>query len=171
MLLVIACASLKAQELIQNNKTTAVTFKIKNIGMSVDGSFNEIAVNSNFNKNNLIESYINATIKVNSINTNNSKRDTHLLEDDFFDAAKYSYIKLMSTKIEKISGSSYRLEAKLTIKKTTKNIVIPLNISENEDSVTVRSSFKLNRRDYNVGGRSWVMSNTVKIQIVYVAKK
>ncbi len=171
MLLFISNTGFQAQELIQNNNTTAVTFKIKNIGMYVNGNFNEVAVTSNFNTKNLGESYINAIIKVNSISTKSLKRDKHLLQDDFFDAAKYETIKLVSTNIGKISENSYQLKAKLTIKKITKSVVIPLDISETENSITIKSNFKLNRRDYNVGGSSWVLSNTVNIQIVYVAKK
>lgn len=166
----LASACLEAQELTQDNSTTKVTFKIKNIGMYVNGTFTEAAISSNYNAKNLEESYINATINVNSINTENIKRDKHLLKDDFFDVAKYATIKLASTKIEKISENNYKLTAKLTIKETTKSIIIPLEVIENDKSITVKSSFSLNRRDYKVGGSSWVLSNTVKVQIVYVAK-
>ncbi len=160
-----------SQQLVQNNTKTTVDFKIKNIGMYVDGKFNDVTINSNFNTEKLAESYINATIKVNSITTENAKRDKHLLSDDFFDAAKYATIKLESTKIEKLSEKNYRLKAKLTIRKMTKNIVIPLKIHKNNESITIKSNFKLNRRDYSVGGSSWVLSNTVKIQIVYITKE
>jgi len=157
-----------AENIAQN---ITVDFKIKNFGMYVSGSFNKVKVTSNFDKDNLAKSYINATIKVSSITTNNSKRDKHLLSNDFFDAAKYATIKLESTKIEKISENRYRLKAKLIIKKTTKNIVIPLDVYENDNYRTIKYNFKLNRRDYGVGSSSWVMSNTVKIQIVYTSKK
>lgn len=171
MLFLIGITNSNSQQLVQNNAKTTVDFKIKNIGMYVDGKFSDIVINSNFNVEKLTESYINATIKVNSISTKNPKRDKHLLSDDFFDVTKYTTLKLVSTKIEKISENNYKLTAKLTIKKTTKSIEIPLELSENNTSVTIKSNFKLNRRDYNVGGSSWVLSNTVKIQIVYSAKK
>jgi polyisoprenoid-binding protein YceI len=161
----------RGQQLVQNNAETSVDFKIKNIGMYVNGTFTEATVSSNFNTKNLEESYINATINVNSINTKNTKRDKHLLKDDFFDVEKYTTIKLVSTKIEKVSENNYKLKAKLTIKKTTKSIVIPLEVVEDDRSITIKSNFSLNRRDYGVGGSSWVLSNTVKIRIIYIAKK
>ncbi len=157
------------QQLVQNN--AEVDFKIKNIGMYVDGKFNDVAINSNFNIERLDESYINAVIKVNSINTKNTKRDKHLLSDDYFDAANYEDIKLKTAKIEKVSENKYKLIAKLTIKETTKRIVIPLQVNENEESIIIRSNFNINRRDYKVGGSSWILSNTVKIEIIYIAKK
>jgi len=171
VLLFISIVSLNAQELLQNKADTAIDFKIKNLGIYVNGTFTDATITSNFNIDSLESSYINATIKVNSISTKNVKRDKHLLKDDFFDVDKYPEIKFVSTKIEKISENNYKLTAKLTIKSVTKNIVVPIEVNENSKSVTIKSAFNLNRRDYNVGGSSWVLSNTVKIQIVYNAKK
>jgi len=160
-----------AQQLVQNNTDTNIDFKIKNLGVYVKGTFTEAAVSSNFNTDSLEGSYINAIIKVNSIYTKNKKRDAHLLKDDFFDAVKYPEIKLTSTKIEKISENNYKLFANLTIKNKTKSIEIPLDIQGNDKSLMIRSSFNLNRRDYNVGGSSWILSNTVKVIIIYIANK
>lgn len=154
----------------QNNKETKIDFKIKNIGMYVDGGFSEATITASFNKNNLANSFINANIDVASINTNNEKRDKHLLSNDYFDVATYKKMKLVSTKIEKVSDNIYRLTGNLTIKKTTKPVVIPLVINENESSVMINGNFELNRRDYGVGGRSWVLSNKVKIQVKHILK-
>jgi len=166
-LLFIFSVSLNAQELVQNKSDSSIDFKIKNLGVHVKGTFTEVAISSNFNTDSLEGSYINATIKVNSINTKNKKRDIHLLKDDFFDAVKYPDIKLISTKIEKVSDKNYKLFAKLSIKNKTKSVEIPLDIQDDDKSITIRSNFDLNRRDYDVGGRSWILSNTVKINVVH----
>ena len=171
ILFLISVFNSNAQQLSQNNVKTTIDFKIKNIGVYVDGNFNEIIINSNFNKENLETSFINAIIKVNSINTNSVKRDKHLLKSDFFDAANYATIKLVSTKIEKILENKYSLFAKLTIKNITKSIVIPLEIKESNEVIIIKSNFKINRRDFNVGGRSLILSNIIKIQVVYNAEK
>ena len=163
--------SLNAQQPIQNKADIKVDFKIKNFGVYVTGSFSEVDMTSNFDLSNLDKSYINAIIKVVSINTGNVKRDEHLFKDDFFDVNNFKYIKLESSKIEKLSGTSYKLTAKLSIKNTTKLISIPLEIIENNDSLLIKSNFEINRKDYNVGGNMWVLSNNVKIEVVFNAKK
>ena len=169
--LLVFSVSSNAQELVQNKADTAIDFKIKNLGVNVKGTFAEAAISSNFNANSLEHSFINAIINVNSINTKNKKRDTHLLKDDFFDAVKYPEIKLVSTKIEKIAKNNYKLFANLTIKNKTKNIEIPLDVQSDDKLLIIRSSFNLNRRDFNVGGSSWILSNTVKISVVYKLNK
>ena len=153
------------------SQKTSIDFKIRNIGVYVDGSFNKVSATSNFDANDLTASFINAEVEISTINTNNKKRDKHLLEAEYFDEANYKQMKLVSTKIEKISSNNYKLTAKLTIKKTTKTIVVPLVVSENDNSMVISASFELNRRDYGVGGSSWVMSNTVKIKVKHTIEK
>lgn len=172
LVLVIICASnLDAQQLIQNNVETKVDFKIKNLGIYVKGNFSEVVFTGKFNKEDLSQSSFTVKIKVNSLSTGNKKRDAHLFKEHYFDAETYKEIKFTSTKIEKISENNYNLTGELTIKKTTKTIVIPIEINENDDFVIVKSEFDLNRKDYEVGGDLWILGNIVKAQITYSAKK
>ena len=163
--------SLQAQQLIQNKSETKVEFKIKNFGVHVSGSFSEVEIISFIDMSDLESSYINAVIEVGSINTGNVKRDKHLLKDDFFDTDHFPLLKLESTKIEKISETNFKLEGKLTIKNTTKIISIPLELILNNDSIIITSNFKINRRDFDVGGNIWVLANNVKIRVVFKARR
>ncbi len=163
--------NLNAQKLEQLTDKTSVNFKIKNMGFTVQGKFKRVTISSNFNSNNLENSFINAVISVNSIDTDNKKRDKHLINKDFFETATYPSIKLTSTKINKISAKNYQLTGTLTIKNVSKKIVVPLQVVETVNSITIQSSFSVNRLDYGVGKSSWTLSDTVKIQLVYTAKK
>lgn len=162
---------INAQALTQDTNKTTVTFKIKNFGSYVDGDFSEVTIESNFDKNNLSNSFINATIDVTTIDTDNATRNKSLSEKKYFDIANYKNITLTSTKIEKKSDNRYTLKGKLTIKKTTKEVSIPLMVSESGNKVIIQSDFEINRLDYNVGKKSWVMSKDVKIKVNYVASK
>lgn len=62
------------------------------------------------------------TADVNSINTNNEQRDTHLRSADFFDAENNSEIRFVGTKYEHVGGDDYQLHGDLTIKETTKPV-------------------------------------------------
>ncbi|MET2983906.1 YceI family protein [Aureibaculum conchae] len=161
--------TLSAQEITQTS--ASVDFKIKNMGFNVDGTFNDVTISTNFNSTDLENSYIKGVIKVNSIDTDNKKRDKHLRNKDYFEVEKYGTIKLTSTKIEKKSASKYQLTAKLTIKKTTKTITIPLEVKQTSDSISIKSSFSINRLDFGVGESSWVLSDTVKIKVNFSGKK
>ena len=170
-LFILSIFNLHAQQWSQNKIETKVDFKIKNFGVYVTGSFSEVDIVSYFDPSNIQDSYINAVIKVSSINTGNVKRDEHLFKEDFFDVDNFKYIKLESSKIEKISETSYILEAELTIKNTSKLISIPLELTENDDSLLIKSNFIIKRKDYDVGGNIWVLGNNVKIIAVYKVKR
>ncbi len=160
-----------AQELVQDNSKTKITFKIKNFGSYVNGSFSGVTIKSNFNTKDLTKSFLNASIDVNTIDTNNKSRNKSLSEDKYFDVVKYPKITLTSKSIKLVSENNFTLTADLTVKATTKTITIPLTVIEKDSEITINADFEINRRDYTVGKSSWVMSDDVKIKVVYVAKK
>ncbi len=66
-------------------------------------------------------------IKVASIDTNQAQRDEHLRTSDFFAAETYPEITFRSTSAERLRGDSYRLTGDLTIKDTTRPVVLDLD--------------------------------------------
>ncbi|MFJ5123308.1 YceI family protein [Kitasatospora sp. NPDC088548] len=66
-------------------------------------------------------------IKVASIDTNQTQRDEHLRTGDFFAAETHPEIRFRSTSAERLRGDSYRLTGELTIKGTTRPIVLDLD--------------------------------------------
>ncbi|PIE48825.1 MAG: polyisoprenoid-binding protein [Flavobacteriales bacterium] len=164
-------AFLHSQELSQIDSKTNVSFKIKNMGVNVAGAFKEVNITGRFDKNNLSDSYFNATIEVVSINTNNRKRDHHLRSNDYFDAKKYPVITLNTNKITLKSGNNYQLNANLTIKNTTQKIDIPVEIITDNSNLTLIAKFKVNRLDYNVGKKKWIMANDAYVTVNYTAKR
>jgi polyisoprenoid-binding protein YceI len=63
------------------------------------------------------------TADIDSIDTNNEQRDTHLKSADFFDAENHKQLKFVGSKYEG-SGDSVKLHGDLTIRETTKPIAL-----------------------------------------------
>src|SRR4051812_44651933 len=68
-------------------------------------------------------SKIEFTADINTIDTNNEQRDTHLKSADFFDADNHGQLKFIGKKLEK-AGDGYKLAGDLTIRGITKPITI-----------------------------------------------
>lgn len=152
--------------------TASVTFKIKNAGLMVDGSFGGLVAAIKFDDANYEKGYIAASIDASTINTGIDLRNKHLRnKEQYFDVAKYPKISIQSTAISKDKDGTYKGTFKLTIKDVTKTIVIPFTYVESGNNATFKAAFTIDRRDYNVGGSSWTMADNVAIAIVINASK
>ncbi|MDP5081088.1 MAG: YceI family protein [Winogradskyella sp.] len=150
-----------------SQNSSSINFVIKNLGINVDGRFNSFSVTTKFNESTLELERISGSIKVSSIKTGIDGRDEHLLEEDYFNAETYKQITLTSESITKVSETSYKVEALLTIKGITKPITIKADVVQIKDRYKISSTFEIDRKDFNVGGSSFVMSKTVKINVIH----
>ncbi len=152
--------------------SSSVKFKIKNAGFTVDGSFSDLKEKIVFDANNVAGSNIEASISSKTVNTGNGTRDGHLKGEKYFDVAKYPLISLKSTSLSKQATGSYTGRFQLTIRETTKDIVIPFTYTEKDGTGIFNGSFTIDRRDYGVGGSSMIMADNVTIMIeVSTSKK
>ena len=104
---------------------TEVGFKVKHLLVSnVRGRFAKFDGKIELNEKDVTKSVVDVTIDVNSINTGNEKRDGHLKSPDFFDAAKHPSMTFKSTKVEDAGGGKLKVTGDLTIRGTTKKVVL-----------------------------------------------
>ena len=106
-----------------------------------------------------------------SIATGIEDRDKHLLEEEYFNASTYHNITFVTTKIEKSTQGTYFLRANLTIKGITKKVTVPINFQQTDHNIMIQAAFEINRRDFNVGGGSMIMSKKVKIHVQFTGTR
>ncbi len=148
-------------------KESSVQFTIHNFGFKVTGSLDAPQGDIHFNQDSLSNSFFRVTIKSESINTDNITRDRHLKEEDYFDVKKYPLISFVSGNIQKTGKNQYVVSGRLTIKKETRDIQIPFSVDRSGSGLLFDGSFKMNRRDYGVGGGSTISDElTVEIKVV-----
>ncbi len=155
-----------------------ITFKVKHLMITnVTGNFTKFDATLESNSDDFSDAKISFEADVNSINTNNEQRDGHLKSDDFFGAEAFPTLTFTSTSFTKKSNDEYSLVGDLTVKGTTKSVV--LNV-EYGGTVTdpysqVKAGFeingKINRKDF---GLTWgaiteaggvVVSDEVKLNL------
>ncbi|MDF2436144.1 MAG: hypothetical protein K0Q95_520 [Bacteroidota bacterium] len=147
-------------------KSSSVTFKIKNAGLTVDGSFNGLVSEIKFNPAKPEEAVIVATVNAASINTDNDMRDSHLKKADYFDVEKFPHITMQSVKISKTGPISYLGDFKLSMKGVTKNIMIPFNFMKLPEKTEFKGTFSINRRDFGIGGNSISLADSLSVSVL-----
>jgi polyisoprenoid-binding protein YceI len=113
------------------------------------------------------------TIDASSINTRVDMRDDHLRSPDFLDVAKHPTITFKSTGIRKTGEKKMDITGDLTMRGTTKQIVVPATLVFYEGAQgRFRGQFALNRKDFGVSYDSTVnpIENEVQVQWDLVLK-
>jgi polyisoprenoid-binding protein YceI len=161
----------KAPTLTPTDQGSSVKFEIKNFGFTVGGSFTGLKGNVKFDPNELNNSLFDVTIDANTINTGIDMRDEHLRGEDYFNVKNYPRIHFVSTSITpgKKAGTFF-VSGNLTIKETTKEISFPFTAQSQAEGFLFNGEFKINRRDFKVGGGGTI-SNDLNVKLEVVAKK
>lgn len=164
VLLIVSTTAFSQTKTISNAK---VSFEIKNLGIKTGGVIGGVQGTIGFDPAALTTSKIEATADVNTINTDNEMRDEHLKKDDYFDVQKYPKISLSSVSFKKVSGNNFTGQFNITIKGKTKLVDVPFTYAAN----AFKGSFKINRKDFSIGGNSMTMGDEVIINFEAAAAK
>lgn len=144
---------------------SSVKFKIKNLGVSVGGSFTGLQGKIVFDPSNPSASSFDASVDANSINTGIDLRDDHLKKEEYFDVKNYPKIHFVSTRVTAGRSGSFNITGLLTIKKVTKEISFPFTATQQGNGFNFSGEFKINRRDFGVGGSSFTLSDNLTVQL------
>lgn len=160
-----------SQTYTPNDAHSSVSFKIKNLGITVDGTFTGLSGTINFDPSQLSSSKFDVTVNTASIDTGIELRNKHLKKEEYFDVKAYPQIKFVSTKIEAGLEERFTVTGKLTIKKTTNEIKFDFTSTKKDGGLLFAGEFPLNRRDYKIGGSSFSMADELKVFLSVLATK
>jgi len=135
-----------------------VQFKVRHLGVStVIGRFGTFAGTFQLDPASGQAGSANIAIDVASINTGNERRDGHLKGSDFFASDSFPKITFVSTGIQKVSGSKYKVMGNLTMRGVTKPVTLDAELGGARQTadgwvagLTMSSTVK--RKDY---GLTW----------------
>lgn len=135
---------------------SSVRFSVSHMVVSeAEGTFKMWDGTVEHSKPDFTDAKISFTVDVNSINTDNERRDGHLKSDDFFNAEKFPTMKFESTSMQSVGGNKYKLNGNLTIRDITK----PVSFDVTYGGILAgsrgrKAGFKavatINRFDYNL---------------------
>ena len=105
-----------------------VGFSVRHLMVSkVKGNFETFEGTITIGENPL-ESSVTASVDLNSINTRDAQRDGHLKSADFFETESHPTLTFVSTSVA-ANGSDFAVTGDLTIKGTTKSVVLDLEFN------------------------------------------
>lgn len=151
LFLLLCSFNLMAEDLKINSEKSMINFGITKykIGKIVSGKFNKVSGTIGFEDGSITS--VKGEIATSSIDTDEEKRDKHLVSEDFFNAKEFPTMSFVSSGPILPGKNGYVLRGKLTIKDVTKDVTWTIqSISEKEKSVSFKIEETIDRYEYNI---------------------
>ncbi|MBS4064541.1 MAG: YceI family protein [Chitinophagaceae bacterium] len=137
---------------------TKLRFTVTHLMVSeVDGWFKSLTAKILSSKDDFSDATVEMTAEVDSVNTDNEQRDTHLKSAEFFDTTKYPTLTFKSKTFKKVSDNNYKVTGDLTLHGITKPIdltVLGVTTTHPMTSKIIagfKITGKIKRSDFGIG--------------------
>lgn len=134
-------------------------FDVKHTYATVRGQFMDFSGDVYFDPAKPGKSRFDFVIKVDSVDTKQGKRDTHLRSPDFFDTAKYPLMTFKSSRVSHGGANKYIVEGVLTIKDVSRDVALEFVYHGQKDNplkpgeivAGLDTRLTIDRLEYHVG--------------------
>jgi polyisoprenoid-binding protein YceI len=157
---------------------TQVWFSVRHMMFAtVTGQFPGVSGEVKLNEQDLSKSSIDVQLDAATVDTRSEQRDAHLRSGDFFDVENHPQLTFVSRRVESVGGSKYRITGDLTIRGTTREVVLDAEETGRgtdpwgQEKLGFTASTAIDRKDF---GLTWnqaleaggvLVSDEVKITI------
>lgn len=139
---------------------TEVRFFIKNAGMEVEGHFDQVSGTFVTRLADQQPVLIMGVVQVKSIDTGVKLRDAHLQTASYFNASKFPEMRMQLIGID-----AQRAKFNVLIRGVNRVYEMPYEWRHSPEGGQFTATFKLNRRDFKVGGNSLMLDEEVSVRI------
>lgn len=136
---------------------SGVMFKVRHLAISsVTGRFEKFSGSFSYDPKNVKASKAEALIEAASINTDQSKRDDHLRNADFFDVEKFPELKFVSKSVKNAKKDRFDIVGDLTLHGVTKSVVLNAEFGGatkdpwGNNRIGFTASTTINRKDFGL---------------------
>jgi polyisoprenoid-binding protein YceI len=171
-----ASASVRADDYTVDPVHSGVTFSVEHLKLApVQGRFNDVSGTFTIDKDSGKCSF-NASIKADTVDTNNSKRDEHLRSADFFNVKQFPTMTFKSTSVKEAKGG-YEVTGDLTMHGETKSVKLTLQggktaeFPKGTQRTGYATTFTVKRSDFGMDKLSEAIGDEVTITITIEGTK
>lgn len=153
---------------------STVEFKIRHLGISwVTGSFGTFSGTAVLDPEKPEASTVNVTVKAESVDTRNAKRDAHLKNPDFFNTEKFPELSFKSSKVEKSGENKYKVTGDFTLLGVTKPVTFEVTGTDLVDGMQGEkrrggeTTFTIKRSDFGMTKNIGPIGDEVQITLAF----
>lgn len=151
---------------------SSVKFSVRHFVAKTTGNFSQFEGTLTIDRDDLTQSSIEATIQIPSVDTDNQKRDTHLQQDDYFNAAKHPLMTFKSTQWKATEDENeFKVTGDLSFNGITKPVTLDvelLGFGEGARGIYLsgwEATTTLDRTEWGVNGGQPAVGSEVDVTI------
>lgn len=129
---------------------SSVFFRIRHATSFFYGRFNQVSGSFDLNAD-PAKSSLDITVKTDSIDSNNAKRDQHLKSQDFFSATEFPAITFKGKEFKKSADNKWEVKGDLTLHGVTKPVTVAVEDTSAGAGGGLEAKFTIKRSDYGMG--------------------
>jgi polyisoprenoid-binding protein YceI len=148
-----------------------VAFVAKQLGVPLNGRFKTFTAQSSFNPRSLQTSQIAIQIDLGSVSID-PETNAELIKPEWFNTSKFPKATFQSSAIKALGAGKFEVTGKLTIKGQTRDLAVPVLVTQAGGLSTATGAFSLKRLEFKIGDGDWadtsVVANDVQVRFKLV---
>ena len=146
-----------------------IDFTAKEMGVGVDGKFTKWSASIAFDPRKPEAGKVAFSIDTASATMGSKEADDDLPRPTWFNAAKFPTATFASSAIKAKGAGRFDVAGKLTVKGTTRDVVVPIALAQAGGGTTATGQFTIRRTDFKVGEGEWSDTSAVvdDVQVRY----
>ena len=148
-----------------------VSFVAKQLGVPLTGRFKRFAAQTRFDPKSPQTSQIAFQIELGSVSLD-PETDAELIKPEWFDAGRFPKATFQSSAIKALGGGKFEVTGKLAIKGHSRDLVVPVQLTQAGGLSTATGGFVLKRLDFKIGDGEWadtaIVANDVQVRFKLV---
>ncbi|HRH17886.1 MAG TPA: YceI family protein [Aquabacterium sp.] len=144
-----------------------VTFTARQIGVPLEGRFKRFDAQIALDPKQPQSGKVSFSVDLGSVSVG-PETDAELIKPEWFNAVKFPKATFVSTVIQSGGPGRFQVTGKLMIKGQSRDLVVPVTLSNAGAQTVATGSFMLKRLDFKVGDGDWadtsVVANEVQVR-------
>jgi polyisoprenoid-binding protein YceI len=143
-----------------------ITFAAKEMGVPVEGKFGKWTADIAFDPKKPEAGKVAFSIDTASASFGSKETDDEVPKATWFNVAKFPTATFASTAIKAKGAGKFDVAGKLSIKGTTKDIVVPIAVAQAGGTTTATGSFAIKRIEYKIGEGEWTDTSQLADEVL-----
>jgi polyisoprenoid-binding protein YceI len=140
---------------------SSIAFEIKQMGVPVQGHFKKFDAQINFDAAKLATSKVTFTVDIASTTLGAPEMDSELPKATWFNTAKFPQAQFTSSAFKALGGGKYEVAGKLAIKGQSRDVTVPLAMTQNGATTTASGVLPIKRLAFKIGEGDWADTSMV----------